>query len=329
MKHLFTLLFSSLLFSFTYAQSIVYVTQNGSGNQSGSSWSNSLPGIELPNQVAAASTGTQFWLAKGTYKPTTSTNQAVSFTIASGVSVYGGFAGNETDLKQRKLNQNETILSGDLGIQYNQTIYSEILIYISDLRTPIRIDGLTIRDTYQITNREGGGGIHVDVSAGVHSLQVTNCRFLNHRVFSTFSGGGGIMVFSREGAHCNITIQNCYFANNLVGYGGAYMPYSAGGTHTSLVEDCIFDSNRVYHFGGAISNYYSSSLNSLIIRRCQFLNNTSGWAYANFGGALDIAPGTNTIEDCLFANNSTPNGKGGAVYISASQPTFKKLPFRQ
>ncbi|MBC7570552.1 MAG: hypothetical protein H7319_12555 [Spirosoma sp.] len=46
--------------SLTLGQTIVYVTQSGTGNQSGSSWGNALPGVQLRDRLASASPGTQF-----------------------------------------------------------------------------------------------------------------------------------------------------------------------------------------------------------------------------------------------------------------------------
>ena len=327
MKLLFTLFFT-LLSSFSGAQSIVYVAEYGSGNQSGDSWSNVLPATQLPGRLASASAGTQFWLIKGIYKPTATTDRTISFTMGPGVHLYGGFAGTETDLTQRSPQQNETILSGDIGLQNDQNDNSQILLYLPDLSIPIRIDGLTIRDSNQnsFNNRGGGGGIQVNVSMGVHSLYVTNCRFFNNQATSSFSGGGAIVSFAHNGAHCNTTLQNCYFIDNSAGYGGAFLPYSNGGTHTSLIEDCRFERNRAQAFGGAISSQYFSNANLLTIRRSQFINNGSITFPIN-GGALDITQSQYTIEACLFTGNSTSGGKGGAIYVAASQPIFKNCVF--
>jgi hypothetical protein len=118
MKHLFTLFFTFLFFSFFHAQSVVYVTQNGTGNQSGGSWSDALPGTQLQARLASAAAGAQFWMASGTYKPTTGLDRSISFAVPSGVQVYGGFSGNEATLANRALTSpSSTTLSGELGDQ--------------------------------------------------------------------------------------------------------------------------------------------------------------------------------------------------------------------
>lgn len=87
----------------------IYVTPAGGGDQSGSSWSNALSGTALQGQLAAAPAGSIFRLAGGVYKPTATTDRTVSFSIPSGVQVYGGYvAGTDT----RVTNRSSTTLSG-------------------------------------------------------------------------------------------------------------------------------------------------------------------------------------------------------------------------
>src|SRR5689334_8240903 len=72
--------------------SILYVTPNGSGTQSGSSWADAKPTIEAA--VGAAVSGDQIWIAAGTYH--------VSLVwIDKNLALLGGFAGNETSPAQR------------------------------------------------------------------------------------------------------------------------------------------------------------------------------------------------------------------------------------
>ena len=65
----------------------------------GSSWANAFPG--LADSLSGAASGTEIWVAKGTYKPTSGTDRTATFQLKDGVAVYGGFAGGETQLDQR------------------------------------------------------------------------------------------------------------------------------------------------------------------------------------------------------------------------------------
>src|SRR5262245_43265350 len=80
------------------AATIVYVKPGGMGN--GSSWASAA---NLQPALTTAVAGTEIWAAKGTYEPTAGMDQYVSFTLKSGVAIYGGFAGNETQRTQRNI----------------------------------------------------------------------------------------------------------------------------------------------------------------------------------------------------------------------------------
>ena len=43
---------------------------------------------------------TPIWVANGEYRPTSSSDQSISFTLTHGVELYGGFSGNERSLRQ-------------------------------------------------------------------------------------------------------------------------------------------------------------------------------------------------------------------------------------
>ncbi len=65
-KRIFLLL---LLFAFTnQVEAQIYVNQNATGVNNGTSWTDAF--TDLQPALAAATTGTQIYIAKGTYKPT-------------------------------------------------------------------------------------------------------------------------------------------------------------------------------------------------------------------------------------------------------------------
>src|SRR5262245_12695291 len=91
------------------AATVAYVKPGGVG--SGWSWASAAG---LQPALTAATAGTEIWVAKGTYAPGAFTNRAASFLLKSGVAIYGGFSGTETQRGQRSLDAKLTILSGDL-----------------------------------------------------------------------------------------------------------------------------------------------------------------------------------------------------------------------
>src|SRR5262249_8899599 len=88
----------------------------GSGANNGSSWADPFRGADgVQNALTAAVSGDQVWVAQGTYLPSITGNRAIAFALKTGVAIYGGFAGGETNLSQRDPVAHVTILSGDLN----------------------------------------------------------------------------------------------------------------------------------------------------------------------------------------------------------------------
>ena len=61
-------MFLTLFTSAAFAQ--VYVTPTGAGSKDGTSWTNSYDGTQLQTAINSAASGTQVWVAAGTYTPT-------------------------------------------------------------------------------------------------------------------------------------------------------------------------------------------------------------------------------------------------------------------
>ena len=98
----------------------IYVNLAARGAYNGTTWANAY--TNLQTAINAAGAGAQIWVKADTYKPTsyldpkvTNNLRSRSFVLKGGVSVIGGFAGTETQLGQRDVEANLTILSGDFG----------------------------------------------------------------------------------------------------------------------------------------------------------------------------------------------------------------------
>ena len=94
--------------AFEYAQlpasRIRYVKEDGTGD--GTSWDNASGDLQrMIDELAAAGTPGEVWVAAGTYVPQSQvisgTAYSASFLMRDGISVYGGFAGTETSKLQR------------------------------------------------------------------------------------------------------------------------------------------------------------------------------------------------------------------------------------
>ncbi|MDA0991895.1 MAG: hypothetical protein O3A51_14240, partial [Verrucomicrobia bacterium] len=82
------------------------------GLKDGSTWANAYSKLEAA--LSGSSSGDEIWVAAGTYYPTNGTDKTATFQMVSGVDIYGGFAGTETDRSQRDPDTYKSILSGDI-----------------------------------------------------------------------------------------------------------------------------------------------------------------------------------------------------------------------
>ncbi|MEZ0611428.1 choice-of-anchor Q domain-containing protein [Fibrella sp. WM1] len=302
------------------AQSIIYVTETGGGDGSGTSWANALPGTLLANRLPAAAAGTQFWIAAGTYKPTTTLDRSASFSIASGVSLYGGFAGIESTPDARTPTTYETVLSGDIGIPNDATDNSKQVIQVRDVNGAVRFDQLTIRrgSVFFFDDVHSGAGLDIYSAAVTTTIQVTNCQFIDNMILPSLSGGGAIAFQANNGAICQLRIEGSVFQGSTAGYGGAVSLVTQGGTLATYISNTTFERN-VAQEGGAVSARYleRATGNQVSITRCQFIGNQAYF----LAGALVTGTQPIEISQCQFIGNNviytSPSGGGGAIDASS------------
>jgi uncharacterized repeat protein (TIGR01451 family) len=313
MKHLFTLFFSLFLFSFSLAQSVVYVTQNGSGNQSGGSWSDALPGTQLQLRLASAAAGSQFWIASGTYKPTTGTDRKISFSVPSGVQVYGGFLGNEASLANRTLTTpSSTTLSGDIGLVNDNSDNTYHVVFFTRVSADTRLDGVVVTggNTNSFGSDAVGGGILNTSPPYVSSSPViVHCLICNN----TARTGGGIYstVFGPDIK--SGTIIDCQITDNKADGGGGI--YNVGGALSII--NCSLTGNTASISGGGMENDANFRDSSPNIINCLFANNSADNGGGYHEGAVE-GSSHSKISNCSFINNSARSA-GGGVYLYGSQ----------
>lgn len=119
MKYLITICVLALGWVPGTFAAVIYVDVDATGNNDGSSWENAYDNIT--NALNVATDGDELWVARGTYYPTDTDNPNLVFWMPCGVSMYGGFQGNETARIERNWNVNPTILSGEIGDENDLT----------------------------------------------------------------------------------------------------------------------------------------------------------------------------------------------------------------
>ncbi|WP_027387321.1 T9SS type A sorting domain-containing protein [Chryseobacterium gregarium] len=325
MKNLYKLFLISILsvsFVNTVQATVRYVNiTNTSGIAPYTSWSTAGNNIQAVINESIA--GDEIWIAAGTYKPnsippgatpsnigslTILTERDYTFFVKDGVKIYGGFTGTETLFSQRNINANETILSGDLGIQGDMSDNSYHIVVSADGNIGTVIDGFTFikgnANSYSggmminshFIYRACGGGVY----SGYGKSTITNSKF-----YDIYGGSGGA-VYLQYGYN---TVSNNLMYNNTANYGS--------GIHTDH-DTSVFSGNVIYNSGalvdgGAIITYYSNNT----IDNNKIYNNTASRA-----GAVMITSGSCTFTSNIIYKNKSTNGIAGAVYLNYGTNIF-------
>lgn len=255
-------------------------------NGDGGSWASACS-LEIACQSASA--GDEIWVAKGTHKVSDSDRDA-SFRPTSGVRLYGGFAGHETRLQDRQIQNNITVLSGDIG-QAEQADDNAYTILFIQNGEGVVVDGFTFT-----------GGMARDY---VENLQPSTC---------------GAAIFIQGGSP---QIANCIFVQNFARNGGAVYINGQFGAVSPLFNNCVFRENKASFNGGAVYNNGKDGKASPIFQACTFEENKSdyGACIFNDGSNGECAP---LLLNCSMSNNFSLST--GAVVYSLIKGNGKASP---
>jgi T5SS/PEP-CTERM-associated repeat protein/autotransporter-associated beta strand protein len=205
---------------------VIYVNASAAGANNGSSWYDAY--TDLNSALNTSQQGDQVWIATGTYYPTLDDNRWASFTISNFISIYGGFRGDETDIRQRDWEHNPTILSGNLPSGTKSFQICKIMA-----NATATIDGVTVT-----AGEAPGGGVYPDAGAAIFQLDgsvlvVQNCKLENN---TTIAKGGAIY----NDNHSALSVFDCVFTNNTASVWGGGGIRSGG---QLIVDRCLFVGN--------------------------------------------------------------------------------------
>ena len=284
----------------------IFVNIEATGSNNGSSWSNAY--TNLQTAITNAKSGDEIWVAKGIYRPTSGTDRTASFVLGNAVKMYGGFAGNETNINQRDIEKNVTELSGDLGTQGNNTDNTYNVVDISNTTKDSVLDGFSVTngnaDEYYGKNSAGGGIYSNESSAILSNLVIANNNAEN---------GGGIYSYSSQLELLNILFQK----NSASDSGGGLYNYSS----SPIVDKVTFNGNSASSDGGAVYNYDSSNPS---ITNVEFNANYAG---GDGGAVYNYYNSSPSIVKASFLNNGAD--EGGAIYNEyRSNPTIDRAIFK-
>jgi parallel beta-helix repeat protein len=313
-----SLLFVVLTFSTSTHAKIIYVDDDATGNNDGSSWADSFNFLQ--DALAAAWSSDEIRVAQGIYTPDSNSanpngsgDRYATFQLINGVTLQGGYAGfGKPDPDALDVDLYETILSGDLD--GNDVEVNDPFDLLTEptrgensyhVVTGSETDETTILDGFTITagNADGpypygyrGGGMFSESG----SLTLTNCTFSGN---SAFDGGG--MHNLTYSNHSKPRLSNCTFSENAASGTGGGIFNSKGSPE---LFNCLFSGNASEKNGGGMSSRYSSP----ILSYCTFAGNS-----AQTGGGMYSTDGTPQLTNCTFSDNSAWDG--GGIRIGSSR----------
>ena len=348
-----------------YSQTIRYVDPDATGNNTGSSWTDAYTSIQaainaVPGNVTS-NLNYQIWVKSGVHTP--GTTKTDHFLIdKSFISIYGGFNGTETQLTQRDIDSNLTVLSGDLlgddtpsttGIT-NQRVdntYNVVTINASG----VTLDGFTIKGGHadgssNSTNR--GAGLRILQSS---DIKVRRCIFENNSAELAAAVLLDVNINVPIISFVDFSFNQCVFRNNSAFGGAGFFIRQLSSTPPRIeIVNSLFESNEAlangtYPGGSAIwvTNSYTTAQGSslhtnVFLRNCTLVKNndqrTDGSvivAGSNTGGAITrvrmdnsiFHQNTNLNGTSLAFNKSTYVHEGtGVVAHSQDDDNFSQLP---
>jgi predicted outer membrane repeat protein len=309
-------------------QKIIYVDDDATGANDGSSWENAYTYLQdaLAN-ANSAQKPVEIRVAQGIYKPDQGEhqkwgNQRAIFRLINDVDIMGGYAGvSESDPNHRDIDLYETVLSGDLNdddvdINDPRDLRSEptrsdnssnVLSGSNTDETAI-LDGFTItggRHTFVGIDTTHGGAGMINYSG---SPTLMNCTFTCN---TASQSGGGLLNLDNS----NPTLISCTFSRNYGGMSGGGMCNSIASWHSSresnpTLINCIFHKNVSNGSGAAMSNYNGS----IKLTNCTFSENSA----RRDGGGISNGSSNPVLNNCVFINNQAEDFGGGMNNNSGS-----------
>lgn len=324
------------------ATRIRYVKPTATGTGDGSSWDNASGDLqkmidELADNNVSQQAG-EVWVAAGTYKPQSQLisgmNYSASFRMRDGISVYGGFAGNETSKQERAKGTmpwdftNVTVLEAayyesklawtnskwTVGSDSRHVVWFAPMSGESEFTRVTTLDGVTVQGGYAQGNT-GQDDFLTDRGAGIY-MDGANAYLSNCIVRENYATGNGGGVYLKNGRVQTSLIYN----NNADADGGAVYVENRGLVHRSmLTNNSALNGAGVYLYNGAEASLDDPDHPEyLILSTCVVSNNTvrgNGAVYCDKGGVL--MQNTITNNECVTATDATDvnASQTGGIYV--------------
>ncbi len=298
------LIFLTLVIPIAPARTI-YVSPSGVPDGTGETWATAFKTITAG--LAVAQTADTVWVKSGTY--------AEELVLEPKVSLFGGFAGNETTLEERDWRIHRTVIDGA-----SRPIAEYLICGAKD----------ALLDGFIITGGIGGGNSSMILCQDT-SLSIDHCTIAGNATHAVYcfnssvnmrnsaivnNSGNGI----RSNSKSTLALNDCIVENN-----GNSAMYCRDSSLT--IDECTIKGN-----GGGVNCYACT----VTLKNCSIENNRSGGVYFDEsssgsvtgctiagnsgrgrGGGMGFYNSTLTVTDCFIGGN-TANGNGGGSIVRLS-----------
>jgi hypothetical protein len=286
----------------TVRPSRLYVDDDAAPGGNGLAWTSALQHVQnaLTNALLDPC-GAEIWVAAGSYVPGASDGD--HFRVRAHTKLYGGFAGTETNLEQRVIASNPTILEGDIGTPGVSSDNSLNVVYIDG--TSDAVDADTIVDGFVVQHAKNRGIAVLSATPTLRNLvvqdnagggltisspgapEILSCTFKSNS--ATF--GGGVLIVTGDP-----NFRECVMRGNTgsTAGGGAF----AQGGNPNFIN-CLVSGNEAGIDGGGIG---LSSVGSSVILHCTIVGNEGS---LNGAGVNALSVGSLTLVNSIAWHNET------------------------
>lgn len=331
------------------ADRILRVKPDGNDANNGSDWGNALRSVqEAINRLAERGQGGEVWVKAGTYQPSVymsgaSTDRSAAFVMKDGVSVYGGFEGNEETRAERDNKKgsmpwqykHSTVFVGNAyggaatggggKCEYNEAdnkwsvtgSNSNHVVWFANLdgtafKNVTVLDGVTIKGgsaQETVGTKENFFG---DRGAGVYmagNAYLTNCVVTEN---AATGKGGGVYLYGGR-------IIGSLLYNNEGQQGGAvYVDNSGIVLRSMLTNNSGYDGAAVYMVSDTEWTDGSLHPEYQILSTSVVSNNTSrhnGAVYCNQGGVMLQTTMANNVSVGTVDAADSESAQTGGLYV--------------
>jgi len=316
-KHALTLVVVSLLgfyllsFSASADPGVLYAAPTAQGSDDCSDWDNACT---LQTALAGATSGDEIWVQAGVHYPGSMITD--TFTLQSGVALYGGFAGTETTRDERDWETHATVLSGDID-QNDLTDPNGVITNTAHITgtnayhvvTSVGVTETAVLDGFVVTAGQANGGALDNMGGGIHNL--SGSPVLANLTLRGNSAGGGGGIYNLSGSP---VLANLTFSGNSAGMGGGIYDEQSN----SELSNITFSGNFAGDSGGGMFNRQSNP---------RLINVTFSGNSAWLGGGLRNFESNPILINVTFSGNHVETGGGGMFNSHYSNPTLMYVTF--